>query len=274
MVKTRTGHKKPGGWGIVILVLVLAVTVVVVLLGGVVCEVKRTEQAVNDLYGDAPSFVPAADGAIPPERVEAFLRVRERVFEHCTEFQDRLTELAGLDAEDKADSLSTPRIARESVGGIKMMFRFGRTFLRFMETRNRALLQEEMGLGEYMYIYVLTYREQLLAADTSRFAGVEEVQVGIRARKELAQILQNQLDLLESGVPGVGRAGEVGLAEVLREQVAALRAGQQTLPWEAGLPPAVASSLSPFSNQLASLYCDGIAKIELSQKNKGLNIRN
>jgi hypothetical protein len=66
----------------------------------------------------------------------------------------------------------------------------------------------------------------------------------------------------------------VDLAEALREQAEALRADRQTLPWEAGLPPAVASSLSPYSSQLAALYCDGIAKIELTQKNKGLNIRN
>lgn len=274
MVKTRAGQGKLGGWSIVVLTLVLAVTIAGVLLGGVVCDVKRTEQAVNDLYGYAPSFVPAADGAIPPERVEAFLRVRERVFGQCAEFQERIVELARLEAVDKADSLSAPGRARKGVGVVKTMFRFGRSFLGFMETRNQALLQEKMGLGEYMYIYVLAYREQLLAADTSRFAGAGEAHVGYRARKELTQILQNQLELLESGTAGAASADEADLAETLREQVAALSAHQQTLPWETGLPPAVALSLSPFSDRLAALYCDGIASIELTQKNKGLNIRN
>ena len=49
---------------------------------------------------------------------------------------------------------------------------------------------------------------------------------------------------------------------------------RQTFPWEDGLPPAIAASLDPYAEPLAQLYCEGIAKIELMQKNKGLSIRN
>jgi hypothetical protein len=46
------------------------------------------------------------------------------------------------------------------------------------------------------------------------------------------------------------------------------------LPWEGGLPPAVEASLRPYADDLAPLYCEGIARIELMQKNRGLNFKN
>ena len=49
---------------------------------------------------------------------------------------------------------------------------------------------------------------------------------------------------------------------------------RQNLPWEDGLPPAIAASMEPYVAPLAQLYCEGIAKIELMQKNKGININN
>ena len=38
--------------------------------------------------------------------------------------------------------------------------------------------------------------------------------------------------------------------------------------------PVIAASLEPYAERLARLYCDGIVKIELMQKNKGFNIKN
>ena len=151
------------------------------------------------------------------------------------------------------------------------MTRLSPAFLRFMETRNHALLKEEMGLGEYLYIYVLAYVEQLRHADDTMFAGVEQAYVGSRARTELIQMLRNQLDLLMSGDV---RPADADLAADLRDQIARLSDGRQTLPWENGLPPAITASFEPYAEPLAQLYCEGIAKIELSQKNKGFNIKN
>jgi len=80
----------------------------------------------------------------------------------------------------------------------------------------------------------------------------------------LTQILTHQMDLVESGP----------LAAALDDQIARMRSGDQYLPWEGGLPPAIAASLEPYAARLAPLYCDGIARIELAQKNRGLNLRN
>jgi hypothetical protein len=176
-----------------------------------------------------------------------------------------------LDSLEQDENVPKATAAREGISALKRLVGFGPAFLRFMETRNRTLLEQEMGLGEYMYIYVLAYTEQLQHADETMFAGVEQAYVGSRARTELIQILRNQLDLLMSG--DVGPADSDLVAD-LRVQITRLGDGRQILPWEDRLPPAVTASLEPYAEPLAQLYCLGIAKIELMQKNKGLNLKN
>jgi hypothetical protein len=255
----------------VILAVLVIVTATVILVSQPIREAKRTEQTLNDRYGVSVAFVPAPDGSIPVERVEAFLRVREQVYEYCPEFQERISDFIRLDSLEQDDEAPKADVAREGVSGLKKLFSFGPAFLRFMETRNHALLEEEMGVGEYFYIYVLAYIEQLSHVDDTRYEGVEQAYVGSRARLELAQILRNQLDALMSGdAPPV----DADLPTSLRDQIAGLSDGRYTLPWADGLPPAIAASLEPYEEPLAQLYCEGIAKIELMQKNKGFKIRN
>ena len=74
-----------GGCGLVLLLLLVIVVAGVIILGAPIREAKQTEQRVNDLHGDAPAFVPSPDGSIAPERIEAFLRIREQVWDHCRE---------------------------------------------------------------------------------------------------------------------------------------------------------------------------------------------
>ena len=62
--------------------------------------------------------------------------------------------------------------------------------------------------------------------------------------------------------------------EELREQISRLGDGSPRLPWEDGLPKAIADSLDPYTELAARHYCEGIAKTELMQKNKGLDWKN
>ena len=247
------------------------IIVVVVLIGRATGDAKRAEQALNDLYGDAPTFVPSPDGSIDSERIEAFLRVRGRLSDYCVVFQDKFGILIRLNELEQDGTASRATVAREGIGGLKELFKAGRLFLLFMEARNEALLEEQMGLGEYIYIYALAYSEQLGQVADSPFAEIKQAYVGDRARNDLVQILRNQLDLLAILED---QPGQAELAAALRAQLAGLSAGEQRLPWEDGLPSAIAASLEPYANNLADSYCEGIAKVELMQKNKGLNIKN
>lgn len=265
--------RKRSGWGreIAILAVVALVVTAAILIGRPIWKAKQIEQTLNDRYGEAVTFVPEPDGSIPPERVEAFLGVREQVVEYCPALQEKIGFFIRLDTLEQDENTPKALAAWEGIRVFKKSIGFGPAFLRFMRIRNRALLKEEMGLGEYFYIYVLAYMEQLRHLENTILAEVEDAHVGPRARTELIQILENQLELLVSGDV---QPASADLAADLRDQIARLSDGRQTLPWEDGLPPALTASFEPYADQLARLYCDGIAKIELSQKNKGLNLKN
>ena len=267
----KSRERRGPGRAIVILVILAVIIVAAIRLYQPVREAKRTEQTLNDRYGDSIAFVPPRDGSVPPERMEAFLRVRDEVFKHCPEFQGRISDFRRLESLEQDESQPKAIMAWNSISGLKNLVQFGPAFLRFMETRNRALLQEEMGLGEYFYIYVLAYTEQLRHAKDTIPAELDEVHVGRRAQKELAEILGNQLDLIMSGPDG---PADKEMADSLRDQIARLNDGRQYLPWESGLPPAIAASLEPWAEPLSRRYCEGIASIELMQKNKGFNLEN
>ena len=270
LTKVERNERSWGKW-IVLLAVLVFIGVAVILIGQPIRKAKRTEQALNDRFGEAPAYVPAADGAIHPDRMEAFLRVRERIFEHCRGFQERVGDLYQLDDPQQIEARPQAAPARGGVSGLKKLISFGPDFLRFMDSRNRALLEEEMGFGEYLYIYILAYLEPLRRIEHTRFAGVEQAYVGPRAKEELIQILRNQLKAL---VSGSGRSADPDLAARLQAQITDLSEGRQTFPWEDGLPPAIAASFEPYAMPLARFYCEGIAKIELMQKNKGFKIKN
>jgi hypothetical protein len=266
-------RRKRRGWGreITILLIVAIVLTAAFILYRPVHHAKQIEQELNDLYGYAETFVPAADGSIAPERIGAFLRVREQIFRHCPGFQAKITAILQPDRTDGIKNPPGAEVALERTKKLKKILGFGPAFLDFMDTRHRALLTEEMGLGEYMYIYTLAYSKQLGRAGEGEFARIEEAYVGRRARTELIQMLNNQLDLLTS--PDAVFT-DPGFEANLRNQIERLEDGRQTLPWENELPPAIAASIDPFADTLAGLYCEGIAKIELMQKNRGFNFRN
>lgn len=231
-------------------------------------DAKRIEQTLIDRFGWAETFAPAIDGSITVQRIEAFIRVREALQSDCADYQAVLTSISSLDnLETDKDSTSAEKTAT-GFQASKSIFGAGPRMVSFSTTRNRALLDEDMGLGEYLYIYLNTYAEQLAAESTSVFSGMEEAYVSERARKEFTQILMNQLLALQaSGL----QESYPGLEAKLQTEIEALKNGTHTSPWPNGPPDNARVSLNPYQGHLAGLYCSGIVKIELLQKNRGFN---
>ncbi len=56
-------------------------------------EAKSVEQTLIDRFDWAEKYTPAIDGAIPPLRMEGFVRVRKAVQPHCVNYQTILKKL-------------------------------------------------------------------------------------------------------------------------------------------------------------------------------------
>jgi len=146
------------------------------------------------------------------------------------------------------------------------MFSAAPTFLEFMDARNSALLTEEMGLGEYIYIYLVAYGELLALESQGRYVDQEEAYLSPRARKEYVQILGNQLAALQSV-----DASSLALVADLQAEMTALADGSHSSPWPDGPPARTGESLVPYHDRLSALYCEGIVRVEILQKNKGFS---
>lgn len=229
---------------------------------------KKLEQALIDEYDSATRYIPPANGIIPPDRLERFIRVREAVQANCAIFQNILNNVIRLETLESDTNLSASEKTSEGLDSLKSMFSAAPSFLEFMDARNTALLAEKMGLGEYIYIYLAAYGEQLAQETHGRYADQEEAFLSSRARKEYIQILENQLSALQAA--GL-KAPSLALATDLQAEIAALGNGSHSSPWPDGPPGNIDESLMPYRDRLSALYCEGIVRVEILQKNKRFN---
>jgi len=271
MSKVSKRHGKSGrGWRLLALATVLffiAAGIYFVIVP--VQESKRHEQTLIERFGWADKYTPSIDGSIPPHRVEAFISVREAVQTNCADYQGILDDIIGLEALETDQDMSAGEKTSKGLGSFKSMFSAAPKMLEFMDTRNITLLSEQMGLGEYIYIYLAAYGEQLAREPDSQYSEMEDAYISSRTRKEFVHILENQLAELESKGPD---ASHPDLIINLRGEIGALQDGSHPSPWPNGAGSMTRESLAPYRERLAELYCAGIVKIELLQKNRGLNL--
>jgi hypothetical protein len=262
--------KKGRGWRLLtIATVVFFVGVGIYLYSITIGESKQIEQTLIERHGWANKYIPPADGVLLPSRLERFIRVREAVQTNCVVFQQILDDVIALEALEADKDMPAGEKASKSLDSFKSMFSIAPGFLEFMDARNQALLAEEMGLGEYIYIYLAAYGEQLADDTNSVYADMEEAHISPRSRKEFAQILLNQANALEATDTGTETAALIG---EIRREAEALGSRAQASPWPNGPPERTQESLLPFRKQLNDLYCTGIVKTELMQKNRGLSL--
>lgn len=232
---------------------------------------KRLEHSLVERFDWATRYTPPANGVIQPDRLERFIRVREAVQANCRTFQTIMDNIIRIDTLDSDPNLSAGEKTSEVVDSLKSIFSAAPTFLQFMDARNSALLVEEMGLGEYIYIYLAAYAEQLAQEPQGRYAEQEEAYLSPRAQKEFVQILGNQLTALQATGQDQD-AHSLTLVADLQAEIAALEDGSHASPWPAGPPAGTSESLAPYRDRLSELYCEGIVRVEILQKNKGFNL--
>ena len=230
-------------------------------------ESKRLEQSLIDRFDWPTLYVPAGNGFIDPERVEKFILVRKAVQDNCHTFQGIMDSVIRLEGIESDQDMAAGEKASEGFDSLKNMFNAAPTFLEFMDARNMALLAEEMGLGEYIYIYLAAYGEQLAKEAKGRYSEQEEAYLSPRERKEYAQILANQLAALETMEQN---PESLALAADLQAAINVAEGDSQASPWPEGPAGSTRESLAPFSDRLSALYCEGIVRVEILQKRRGL----
>lgn len=265
----KKSNSKRRGLLLTALVIVFVIASGFYFLTAGVRSAKRVEQTLIDRFDWAENYTPAISGLIEPQRIEAFIRVREAVQPRCEDYQAVLTSIGELEKLDSDEEQPASEAASTGFQAMKSAFSAGPRMLEFSTTRNQALLAEDMGLGEYFYIYLTAYGKQLANEANSDFSATEEAYISDRTREEFAQILTNQLQALQASELAVSYPD---LETDLQMEIDALKNVGYTSPWPNGPIGKARESLAPYQQQLAGLYCSGIVRIELLQKNRGFNL--
>jgi hypothetical protein len=235
--------------------------------------------ALYEQYGRPAEYAPPADGVVPAGRMEAFLAVRAAMAPSRDELAAVLTEL-------DADTKGVGGVFKKIGAGVSVL----PSMFDFIDERNLALSEEQMGVGEYLYIYSLAYYSWLGKdpadgpsftvsdhddADDDRVSfrwggdagpGSDDPrEVRERRGREIRrylngiqhQMLANQLDAAQ------GRGLDEDWLARLEAERAALDGSADRLMWEDGLPEAVAAAFAPFRDRLEAAYSPVMNVVEV-----------
>lgn len=263
MSEPRKNKRKGCLLGCGLAIALLVVAVIALWFGPLkyVRQAKQVEQTLVDTLSPVSEFVPAADGAIPSDRLELFLQVRQNLHILTPGLLPDMEQFQEMARVEQDENVSDSKVVGELFRSIKSATSFGPKFLEYQTTRNESLLEAKMSLGEYFYIYLLAYHAQLSSIlQTDPTCIMDD-----RTVAEIARILYNQQEALDGG-PVFDR--DAGLSMALGGQISALEDGSCCLPWQDELPPSVASSLMPFQTRLDALFCAEVVQLDLKQKNR------
>ena len=220
-------------------------------------------------YGGPGDYIPAPDGSVPADRMEVFLAARQDMAIDRKQIGDILRTL-----DDQEVDGAKPGFIQKTKAGIQLI----PSLMTFIDLRSHALLNAGMGLGEYLYIYSLSYYNLLARdlADGPSFQITGEDQDGDNngfhwdvgpsssdggsttderekvIRRYLhrihLQMARNQLEGLD------GLTGDQEDRTRLVAEIAALEDESLRLFWETGMPAALRESLEPYRDRLEASY--------------------
>lgn len=249
---------------------------------GVVEEVEKTQrgmEAVTERFGRPAEFRPDADGAVRPERIEVFLAVRDSLAEGRAEMQQTISLLHEGEQAEGGEGAGPLGKIRAGIGFLPQL-------IGFFTARAEALLEHEMGLGEYYYIYALTYyswmgkspadgpafrlvgdSDQARHWDRENFGEADEFEVREERTERILRALHRQvLPMLRNQAEDLRAAGDTDAdgpwRQALEAEIAAMESDPLRLPWADGLPPVIERSLEPFRDRLEQSYSEPCNALE------------
>ena len=239
----------------------------------VVEAAERAERQLDEEYGSTRDFVPPTEGRVSDLRMEAFLAVREATMPQRQALAESIEAMAPTEGEGR-----TAGGIRAARAGISMAPRI----LEFARARNEALLEAGMGQGEYAWIYWLSYHawlghpagesllEEIMEMRSESDGAVQMHIDGIsteEAKWQLRRDVRSMLRNLEQELANRSEASE--LHQLVVAELEALSGDSRRMPWEDGLPDALAVGLEPYREGLEATYSPATNPFELLELGSG-----
>lgn len=253
----------------------LLLMIVVSLVGGIrmmkpLNEAVDAQKELIASFGTRDEWVPPVDG-LTPDRLERFLAVRDSLNPLCAEFTEIAVKFRKMEELDSDGEKPGKLEMLKAVGGVTgAVFSFPGNIGRFTAVRNQELMAAGMGLGEYIWIYVLAYNSDLGHPPNVDFDEKEaEGRYAAQEREVIRGLMARHADALTAA----GRSEEAGLWRAETGRLERSESNGVPFPNES-LPGEITDQLTPFRARLDSLYCANTSAFELGRvKKKGLSIQ-
>jgi len=275
------------GCGVVIIILILVGVSGYFFIKNIVKGFEETEAIMDTLterFGKMSDFCPDPDGVIRAEQLEIFLAVRDSTAQARERLERAMSILSDMDLRDQAGEEPSPHVLTKIKTGLELI----PLMAELIKTRTQTLLDEGMGMGEYYYLYVITYYSWLgkSPADGPPFELMDEdseddsiVWRGRRREhleerldltlrrlnRQILPMMQNQYAKLTEG--GIPRAKEQWGSRLAAE-IEAMESDSFRLPWQDGLPEVLEASLRYYRVRLEESYSVLVNPIELTYRQR------
>ena len=244
------------GCGGLVLLFVLFIVGMSVSMRTAFDDAHEDREILEQQFGEVDVFTPAVDGSVAEDRVAAFLVVREALTEIHAEIESVDNEMADfedlVDGEEPPMMQALPAVFRLTKAMMGLPFVFG----EIERTRNSALVEAGMGLGEYCYIYVLAYCDQEVSdeAEANLFTASA---ANSRVRADLRGMIKRQLAAARA------EGADEELVAALDAEWDALAADDRRILWQDGLPEQISASFTAHRERLDATYSAAAAEFSL-----------
>ncbi len=272
------------GCGVVILLLVFGGVGSYFFVKNIVKGFEETEaiaDVLTERYGAIKDFCPDPSGAIGTERVEIFLSVRNSM----EAVKEKLESSFNIFSDEERASQFKKEPSPGVLTKIKAGFGIIPLIAEFYTRRNQALLDAEMGLGEYYFIYVVSYYSWLrkspgdgleynLGDENDEKKGVvywrrrHSENLDDRQDDVLKQLHRRILPMLKNQfakLTGIDVSPIIDpWRKTLATEIEAMETDRFRLLWQDGLPEVLESSLKPFRGRLEASYSKVLNALEMA----------
>ncbi len=282
------------GCGVVLLIFVLVAGGSFYVLRDAIRGFKQMEESQTTLIeelGRIADFQPRPDGRIPETRIVVFLAVRDTT----SGKRDDLARALNVDMPALQDQGA--KGVTKLFKGLKAGFGFTGALAEYLRERGAALLDQEMGLGEYLYTYSLVYYSWLgkdpgagpsawkvdRESDHDQHVMVWGEEHGdwsdpeVRRQRLRLMVHDHLLPMLEGQLAAADTVADAVWRRELAAEVERLRADPGRLPWQDGLPTPLRESLEPHRAQLEAQWSDAANMLEIltleEQEGPGIRVQ-
>ena len=228
------------------------------------------QKELAEALGAPDDYVPPA-GPVAADRLEAFLAVRRAVMPHCARFEEFAQDMGKMDElGSQSDRPGAGELMR-AIGGVTgSVLGLVGDIGKLNEARNRALLEQGMGLGEYTWIYTLAYHSWLGQPFPDRADADDGEGDGRRVERLRATIL----GLMRRHAGALAEAGDAAAAASWREEADRMERAAAEIPFgQGGLPEPYAAAFAARADDLRAGWCAPMAEYDLGEvRRSGLTV--